>query len=298
MNIKNILSVIFICLILFNCACSSDSPSLRDDIPVFKCIIEAYTCYFTSVVLNSTHYFWEPTADNPLLVGGVNFCSSVIPVITNGICNTFPTLQFLYMTHLGVKEIAEDAFQNCSALTNLYLNSNQIKKLQPNTFMYLKNLLNLQLYDNQIMELNDYDLFADLQKLAALALYQNNLTEFSAELLRNNKKLYNLRLDSNYLSDLEVEQLVKFVPNFQKLYWGDNEVSCSRVVEANNLLTSKGIDFNDAASSRVRYYPTEKVFGTIRCNPDISWMASNYRKENSKMSQQIERIDGKILKMD
>lgn len=129
-------------------------------------------------------------------------------------------------------------------------------------------------------------------------LYQNNVTEFSPELLRNNENLKQLDIYSNYLSDLEVEQLVEFLPNLLVLHFGDNEVSCMRLFEANKFLTSKKITLNYIGSSKIRYYPQETVFNGLKCNTDISWMVSNYRKENSKISQRIEKIDGKISIMD
>lgn len=143
-----------------------------------------------------------------------------------------------------------------------------------------------------------YELFASMQNIENLWLDRNNLTEFSPELLRSNNKLEELRLYSNELSDLEAEQLLEFLPNLKIFYWDDNEVSCTRVVEINRMLISKGIEFNESVNAKVRFYPQNRIFGYLTCNPDISWMASNYRKENSKISQRMKKIDGRMLKVD
>lgn len=289
-TIKNILSLIFVCLSLISCAYSTNLPSLRNAPPVFKCTSAAAGCTFSNVVLNSTNYLWTPTADNPLLVGTVQFTSCVIPVFTNGICNAFPALNVLYAYSIGIAQIAEGAFQNCSALTNLYLYSNQLKTLAPDTFMGLTNLHVLQMNDNQFVKFDD-NLFANLHQMWALFVHRNNLTEFSADLLKNNSQISRLDVFSNNLGDLEVEQLLIYLPKLATLYWGDNEVSCMRAVDANNLLISKGITFNWTNTFKIRYYPHNKLFGTQQCNPDISWMASTFRKENWSARQRIDKIE-------
>lgn len=300
MNPRNILLTIFIASNLLNIVYSSELPSQKNEIPVFKCERVGDVCTFTNVNLNSTHFLWEPTADNPMLVDTVKFTynSSKIPIITKGLCETFPALNNLQLTSLEVEEITEDAFHACSMLTVLSLESNQIKRIEPITFLHLRNLKELFLHDNRIMELNDNDLFASMQNIENLWLDRNNLTEFSPELLRSNNKLEELRLYSNELSDLEAEQLLEFLPNLKIFYWDDNEVSCTRVVEINRMLISKGIGFNESVNAKVRFYPQNRIFGYLICNPDISWMASNYRKENSKIIQRIKKIDERMLKVD
>lgn len=67
---------------------SSESSSLQQN-PVYKCEMEETTCMFKNVVLNSTHYEWQPASDNPNVVTKVRFIESTIPVVTKGICEIF-----------------------------------------------------------------------------------------------------------------------------------------------------------------------------------------------------------------
>ncbi|XP_063697914.1 protein artichoke-like [Culicoides brevitarsis] len=257
------------------------------DVPVYKCETSGTVCTFTDVTLTDDSYKWKPTADNPAVIAHVNFSSSVIPVITSDICKTFPNMNILELNNLEITEVAEDAFHNCALLNVLNFESNHIKKFHPNTFMFLKNLRVLNIEQNQLSELNDYKIFSEMPNLSELYVDSNNLMEFSPELVRYNPQLTTLNIYSNDLSDLDVEKLVEFLPNLEFLYWEDNEVSCSRAVKANNFLQSKGITSIGNVDEKVRFYPTEKVFDTFKCNPDISWMASNYRKQNSELKLQI-----------
>lgn len=283
--------IIFLCATLSSSS-SSEIPSLSDK-PVYKCVLSGTTCTFSNVVLNSTHYEWQPTSDIPAGVFVVKFTASKIPVVTNDICKAFPNLVRLEMQSTGIEEIKEDAFHACAGLTILYLYENQIEKLHPNTFLYTVKLQELNFRTNRISKLDHYNLLTNLQDLQEFSCSQNNLTEFSPELIRNNKNLEILGLYSNDLSDIEAEQILDFLPNLVKFHIDDNELSCTRIVEVYKLLQLNGIS-TTVSDYKIRYYPQQKVFGTLKCNPDASWMASNYRKENSKNDQRFDAIDIKI----
>lgn len=131
----------------------------------------------------------------------------------------------------------------------------------------------LGLEKNQIKQLDD-DLFAEMPNIGLLSISENNLTNVSPELFRNNKKVTQLFMYSNDLSDVDAEQIMKFLPILRYLYLDDNEISCTRVVQIYNLLQSKRIYCLPTGSKKIRDYPQETVVGLL-CKPDVSWMATN-----------------------
>lgn len=259
--------------------------------PVYECVRVGDICTFSNVILNSTHYEWQPTADSPNLVGIVKFTESKVVVLTKDLCEIFPFLRELHLYGLAIEEIQEDAFHGCSDLINLYLYNNQIERLHQNTFLYTKNLNELHLQSNQIQRLGDYNVFANMPNLTFLEFGNNYLVELSPELVRHTNKLSYLYLYSNDLSDIDVEQILEFCPNLLELWIDDNEICCIRFVQIVTFFESKGVTIGGVSTLKPRYYPLQKVYGDYKCNPDISWMASEYRKENLRTDERFDRLN-------
>lgn len=297
MELKYLILMISVQLTFFGSGSTTDIKALNEpspEKPVHKCDLSGTYCVFRNIKLNSTHYEWQPTADNLTIVEKVRFgYDCVIPVATKDMCETFPALQQLDLRKLEIEEIKENAFHACHQLTHLELYDNKIVKLPQFTFLNTKNLVKLDLSWNLITNLEHRKMFANMPNLGLISFDHNELTDFSPELIRNNKELRYLELHSNHLSNIEAEKIVDFLPNLEIFDLDNNEMSCTRVVEINQLLASKGIR-NTIANARPRFYPQEKVLGRYLCSPDLSWMASNHRKKSSKFEQQVESIKEKI----
>lgn len=289
--------VLFLLIILIDRGFSKPTSVTFNDKPVYRCTISGLTCTFSKVILNETHYEWIPTSDDSDVVRIVEFSESTMTVVTKGICEEFKFLRELRMANQSVEELKEDAFHACTGLQLFYFHNNKIKKIYPNTFLYTPNIEDLYLYGNQIQELEDYQVFSNIPNLTRLHFGRNNLTKFSPELIRYNKKVERIYLYSNELSELEIDVILDFLPNLKTISLDDNEFSCTRLVHIFKLLESKGIEFVLPAKNKVRYYPQQLIFDTLKCNPDISWMASNYRKENSKLDQRLQEIYESNLKI-
>lgn len=249
--------------------------------PVYKCSLVGTSCTFSNVIRNWTHYAWDPVSDDPNLVTEVKFTGSKMAIFTSNICQKFPSLKELYLVELGIENVQESAFNGCTELTGLWLNTNHIKVIHRNMFGDTIRLQTLDFHDNQLMKL-DFDarelVFENLRELKVLNLSMNNLTEFSSQVINSNRKLEELSLYSNELSDVSAGLIVNHLPNLKRFLLDDNEISCTRVVELNQFLQSKGILNDHLANNKIRYYPQLTVFGDFKCNPDISFMASNFRK--------------------
>lgn len=248
-------------------------------LPIYKCAISSGTiCTFRDIVLNSTQIDWQPVADNPSIVETVIFTNCIIPFVTSNICKAFLNMKYLQMTNQKIKVILMDAFHACKNLTSLNLNRNLIEELNPDTFLYNENLESLILWENKINHL-DSNLFGSLSNLKLLDLENNNLLEFSPDLVKSSANLNTIWLSSNDLSDVDSEQILQYLPNLEGFYLNGNEIACTRLVEVYQMFERKNIIFSRTLSYKTRYYPEETIFGNHSCNPDISFMASNYRKE-------------------
>ncbi|XP_063697977.1 leucine-rich repeat-containing G-protein coupled receptor 4-like [Culicoides brevitarsis] len=175
---------------------------------------------------------------------------------------------------------------NCANLKELCLDFSHIKKLHSNTFKGLTNLEELSLSYNKLTELDD-NLFEDLHNLKKLDLSGNDITIFHPEILKNNKNLKEIWLHLNDLTNLDFEKIVKFCPKLNGLHWDGNQVSCSRVKEANNFLKSKNIDFYSFKSYKNRSYTTDTIDG-FQCVPDETWNTLFSK------SDEIKEIDEKV----
>lgn len=271
--------ILFKILIIF-CRCTLHSLSTENEKPTYKCTISSgTTCTFRNILLNSSHFEWDPTADDPSIVEIVSFVDCRIPVVTKNICETFLNIDNFYMPGQAVEKIVSDALNKCLKMKILNLNSNFIEELHPDTFVSNKNLESLILWGNRIKHLNDHDIFINLRSLMYLDLEHNNMTVFSPELIRNNTNLLAIWLSSNDLSDIDAEEIVNMLPDLEGFYLNGNEIACTRLVDIYKMFEKENIRFLRTLSFKHRYYPQEKIYGNLSCNPDISWMASHYRKQ-------------------
>lgn len=256
----------------------------------FKCEEVENTCFFKDIHLSENDYYWKPEADNPDLIDKVNFVNCKIPVLTVNICNYFVSLRELNINGQYVQEVMENAFHDCAVLSRIYLQNNLISKIHDSTFTNV-NIFRIYLDGNRIENLDCW--LGNLVNLTVLSVSANNLTEFNPEIIKENKKLKVLHLNSNDLSDVDVESLIENHPKLRVFYFDDNEISCVRVVEIIKLLRENEIKTGNFSDHKVRYYKQMGVFGGYKCNGDVEWMASNNRKEGLAMKNVLNDLTTK-----
>lgn len=260
---------------------------------IFSCTLSGNTCTFNNVVLNEIQYEWKPTSTGySSAVLKLIFKNCNIPVVTRGICETFPFINALDMSGIGVKQVREDAFFGCKHLEHLDLRMNSIETLAKQTFTYNTEMKRLILYDNKFTSFGD-GTFARMVKLEQLGVGINNLTSFPPDLIEYNKNLKNLQMDSNDMLDVEAERIVELLPRLEKFELDDNEISCSRMSQIIEFFKKKGLNFGIGHQRKTRYYATDKIFAGQRCVPEVSSMAANYRKDYSKVDQKLHMIETK-----
>lgn len=127
------------------------------------------------------------------------------------------------------------------------------------------------MFNNQIRHF-DRSTFDKLTQLE----YLDVRTKFPADLLHKNRRLQNLLVYSNDLSDFHSEKLVELLPFFDYISFNDNEISYARMVEMVKHLKSKNI-----------YVVTNTVF---LAKPDIT-----LNRRYSKITCVIQMHHGVLL---
>lgn len=235
-------------------------------------------CTFDGIQLNfDTYACFVPSSDKAHgLVQSISFKESKIPRLSRMLCRAFPRSTNLSMQYLGVEIIDADALIPCTRLIELNLKGNKITSLPLGLFERNLELISLNFGLNQIKEIHCSQ-FHGLRKLEKLALYSNNLYNFPFFSLKDSTKLKSLDLHTNFLSDLNVTELVQYLPKLERVSYDGNDVACDRVVEINEELSRNGVETQFFHYRRDRYHEFTKVEG-ILCLLDKDWSAVHYRK--------------------
>lgn len=262
------------------------------DKPIHMCTLGKIhldsVCTFTNIVEMSSDYDWEVESDKTAPVDRLVFSNCSIRVITNVFCEKENFLTRINLSYAGVEEISEGAFRACDVLVHLHLNNNKIKRISKNIFSFNTKLRSLDLSNNKIENLICD--FSNLKHLHGFYVANNNLTNFSPDLLKNSRNLITLSLYSNDLSDLNIEKMIHYFPKLQEVEIDDNEISCIRLGEIFKIFQSNGIKYKKSSVIKTRYYNQTVIDGDKKCNPDIEWQASKYRKEFWVMDKMVFEI--------
>lgn len=104
-------------------------------------------------------------------------------------------------------------------LKTLYLYSNKIKNISPET-RFLGNLKELLIFDNDLDSINDN--ISNLKSLENLEIWNNPIKYISPK-ISELTKLKSIRLDDDYLTQTDKENLKKWLPNCQIYYQTRNK---------------------------------------------------------------------------
>lgn len=163
-----------------------------------------------------------------------------IEVLSKGICEMLPNLEVYLLWDLLIEEIEEDTFHACHKLQILIVHNATLSYIPKNLFKGLVNLESLRLAGGNLTTL-DFDI-TDSKNLIQVAFYAFNLSVFRPEILREQRKLEHLRIMSNQLFNLDIDQILRNAPNMKKIDLADNNFKCSRLEEILDVLKAKNIE--------------------------------------------------------
>lgn len=189
--------------------------------------------------------------------------------LTSIVCLENPKKLILFGKN--IQRIEPGALYNCRSLEKIYLYENELKDLPREAFVSNMELVELSLSYNNLRFL-DPDLFVSLEKLEVLDLMCNELVFFPPELIRNSGNLKEIQLASNRLLDLDIGQLLIYMPKLVWFYFSVNSIGCTRADEIAKMILSRrvkvGIYF---CPENQRAEHVEKAINAtvrIQCIPD------------------------------
>lgn len=250
-----------------------------DEVPVFECeVIGQVQCIFNNVVLTREQPNFVARSVVPNAIRSVEFKNSVIPVLSNDLCDAFRNVELLLLDNLQIETIADDAFAMCKQLRQLLLSENRIEELPKGLFGYNEKLSGVYLDSNRLLSIRE-DQFWNNTELYFLFLQDNHLTFFPTESLKNSPRLLSLTLHTNDLSDLKEREILATFPRLIYIAFNNNELACARLSDIMNEFSSRGVQIFKDEMPRERFYETLEI-NDITCLPDASWTAAFYRKLN------------------
>lgn len=178
-----------------------------------------YTCLTnTNVTLNDTYpYFRFNRLSEENQVVQVIFRGLTMHTFTNDTCVVFPSLQSLHITEVMLEVILPNALTNCSLLTRFSAVENQLLQINAGTFTQNPQLDTLVLQQNNI-SIIDPNAFDNTDNLRILDLMHNRLQRFPDVELSYMNKLNMLILISDYIKELNIEEILTKMPNLQSIY--------------------------------------------------------------------------------
>jgi Leucine-rich repeat (LRR) protein len=131
----------------------------------------------------------------------------------------------------------------------LHLSSNSELKLPENSFNGLTQIWNLLLDDVNLSTVqNLHNLFSPLTSLSRLNITKNNLKTMSFEKFQTNINLRYLYLESNKLTEINIEEMKKVFPNLNQVSIDRNDWNCSYLNVTIKTLQQHKITVNAGAS--------------------------------------------------
>lgn len=211
-----------------------------NQIPAYDCVTGFhYFCQFSHIYLNKTHFQFEPDADiND--VRKIRLINSYIPVLSEDLCTTFPNIIIFEATSIYIEEFVENAFENCTNMKKLDLRLNHITKLPENIFNTNQELTELWLHSNKLEAIDSQ--FSNISKLETLSLGNNLIKNLSIDKMQGLDNLAGLFLDSNELTNLNADEIIRAFPSLRTINYSNNPIPCTIVKELNSKFKDENID--------------------------------------------------------
>lgn len=258
-------------------------------LPIFWCkfTLSDYSCDFNNVLLNESHFNFQPAAENISAVKKITFNSSTIPILGESICQSFPNLDELHLRKLKIREINKTALASCKNVRSLYLIGNDLIELGDTIFDFNLKLERLYLNINYIRYLHQ-KVFINLIQLRVLHLQDNKLTKFDPRLMVSQVNLEQLVLHTNDIMELQERKLLECLPGLKKVAFNNNLLPCDRVDEIMRRFNERGVKVHKDFSIRKRFHPQEELYSELLCLDEITWMAVHYRRSRSNLDWTID----------
>lgn len=232
--------------------------------------------------------------------------------LTSEWCAKFVNLKEFRAENVSLKRIEPNAFDGCGKLKYLDLRHNNLTHLDKNVFKFNRELEGITLQDNNFEKI-DVDMFIPTNKLKFLALNEmqgTGLTDFPSFRMPFLPLLEKVTVDSNAISDLDEDEILRKFPKLKTISIDDNPFHCVRLQEMLGAFEARNVKVLrwDHHYRRSTKYPLKQV-GEADCleneqfdkqNPvderifairdETKWIRKQLRHVNATLYEEINSI--------
>lgn len=217
--------------------------------------------------------------------------TSSIPILTSNLCEVFPNLTSLVIETFRqhkLEEIEEDTFVECKNLKKFHLRANSLRVLENNLLNRNLALIEISISDNRLETLPE-TLFHNLENLRWLFLNGNHLKQIPVEAFKDLKKVEWLDLHGNQLIDLNIEQLLPYMPKLERINLRDNDFECVRLGAIMDVIKAGSVDLDteippEMQQTRHRNYHVTAV-NEIECLTEEDYQREVIQESRSRRNQ-------------
>lgn len=217
--------------------------------PYVECYEEDSYCSISNVKsTKGLKKLFDVATEEPLLppetIKQLRIGISKITTLTPDVCKDFHNLEVIDVENIRLFDVDKDAFVHCKKLKKINLAKNGIKKFHKKTFNRNPKLMEINLSSNNLGQL-DENLFSKLKNLTELSIQDTKIIYLDPKMFRDLISLKILNLRHNFLVDLEIEKMLKYLVNLKEIYLADNNFNCGRVKGLLEILRNNGVMVND-----------------------------------------------------
>lgn len=147
---------------------------------------------------------------------------SKLVTVPSGIFRTFPAMEKLFISDLGISVLLADRFEGANKLKVLNIYNNKIEVIPSRVFMNLRNTEEMLLMSTAIQTIED-NAFDGMEKLDVLRLSNNRIRSLGRLAFAGTPSIRVLVLDGNNIDTIEEGALS--LPNLEKLYLTNNKLT-------------------------------------------------------------------------
>lgn len=147
---------------------------------------------------------------------------SKLAAIPSGIFKTFPAMEKLFVSDLGISVLLADRFDGAENLRVLNIYNNKIEVIPSRVFTNLRNTVEVLLMSNNIETIED-NAFDGMERLDTLRLGNNRIRSLGRLAFAGAPNIRLLVLDGNIIDTIEEGALS--LPNLEKLYLTNNKLT-------------------------------------------------------------------------
>lgn len=275
-------------------------------------VTEAATCEFSGVITTESVLYFNPTSKRKGTISFVSYKDGFMYSFTDEICNEFPHITALEVTHSYLQYIEKGSLKKCTEVVFLSFEGNELKIVDDDLLLSNTKLEIVSFYDNHLISV-DLLMFSHLRQLTILNLGGNNIIHVDFLRTKRLPLLTELVIVENFLVDLDLENMLKVFPRLSNLLISENFLECTRLEKVFTTLNEsrvrvvalnedqKRISYTFASvlnstidrclnESDYKRMLVTRLHDTLQENKNLKWMKHQVVVLEKQLRQQLDMI--------